>query len=111
MNDGEAQAGRPVQKVAFDRKELGLILDLYGRKVAAGEWKDYAMDFLADRAEFSIHRRASEAPLYRIVKTPEMRTRQGQYQVVAATGLILKRGNELARVLQVLETRLRLVNA
>jgi hypothetical protein len=92
----------------FNRQELRQILDLYGRKVAAGEWRDYAIDFGRDKAVFSVFRRASEVPLYRIEKCPKLARRQGAYSVVAATGLILKRGNELARVLSVLENGLRL---
>ena len=94
--------------IGFNRQELRQILDLYGRRVAAGEWRDYAIDFGRDKAVFSVFRRASEVPLYRIEKCPKLARRQGAYSVVAATGLILKRGNELARVLGVLEKGLRL---
>jgi hypothetical protein len=93
----------------FTRAELNQILNLYGRKVAAGEWRDYAVDFGRDKAVFSVFRRASEVPLYRIEKHPKLARRQGAYQVVAATGLILKRGNDLHRVLGVLEDGVRLV--
>ena len=92
----------------FTRKELNEILNLYGRKVAAGEWRDYAIDFGREKAVFSAFRRASEVPLYRIEKCPKLARKQGAYAVVAATGLILKRGNELTRVLAVLEKRVRL---
>jgi hypothetical protein len=88
--------------VSFDRSELSLILNLYGRFVAAGEWRDYAMDFSRDKATFSVFRRAAEQPLYRIVKNPELARKQGQYSVVAQGGLILKRGQDLAQVLKVL---------
>ncbi len=88
---------------AFDRQELSTILAVYGRKVAAGEWRDYAIDLGAETASFSVFRRTSECPLYRIEKTPKNARRQGTYSVVAASGLILKRGRELARVLGVLE--------
>ena len=94
--------------VFFTRAELSAILDLYGRKVAAGEWRDYAIDFGRDKAVFCAFRHASEVPLYRIEKHPRLARRQGAYSVVAATGLILKRGNELARVLAVLERAQRL---
>lgn len=102
---------RPSQPsvVSFNRVELGEILRLYGRKVAAGEWRDYAMDFLPQRAVFSIYRRTSEAPLYRVEKDPTNARRQGAYSVIAATGMILRRGNELARVLSVLDKTVRLV--
>jgi hypothetical protein len=96
-------------KIAFDRKELSAILAVYGRKVAEGEWRDYAIDFLRDRAIFSIFRRTSEMPLYRIEKNPQMARRQGAYAVVAASGHIMKRGHELARVLAVLDKPLKLV--
>lgn len=96
-------------RVTFDRRELDRILDLYGRMVAAGEWRDYAMDFLKDRAVFSIFRRAMDVPLYRIEKDPRLARKQGAYSVVSQTGLILKRGHELPRVLAVLEKPLRTV--
>lgn len=96
--------------VTFDRRELSELLNLYGRMVAAGEWRDYAIDFLKDRAQFSVFRRSSEMPLYRIVKDPALARRQGAYSVVAATGLILKRGSELSRVLKVLDRKLSVVN-
>jgi hypothetical protein len=99
----------PANPVTFDRKELDRIFDLYGRKVAAGEWRDYAIDFLKDRAVFSIFRRAADMPIYRIEKRPRHTRRQGAYSVVSLTGLILKRGSELDRVLRVLDPSLRLV--
>ena len=90
----------------FDRRELDCILSLYGRMVSADEWRDYAIDFLKDRALFSVFRRTSEMPLYAIEKHPRLRTRQGQYAVIAASGLVLKRGHELPQVLRVLERKL-----
>ena len=90
-------------RVSFDRSELKAILNLYGRKVAAGEWRDYAIDFMPDKAVFSIFRRSSEMPLYRIEKDPKLARKQGAYAVVVSTGLILKRGHELDRVLRVLD--------
>lgn len=95
--------------VTFDRRELSELLNLYGRMVAAGEWRDYAIDFLKDQAQFSVYRRSSEVPLYRIVKDPALAKRQGAYSVVAATGLVLKRGAELSRVLRVLDKKLSVV--
>lgn len=89
--------------VSFDRLELNAILNLYGRKVADGEWRDYAMDFLRDRAVFSIYKRASERPLYVVEKQPKLRLKQGQYLVIGQDGRVLKRGHELANVLRVLE--------
>lgn len=102
--------GARADLVTFDRRELDRILDLYGRMVALGEWRDYAIDFTHDRAIFSIFRRAAEVPIYRIEKDPRLARRQGAYTVVSQTGLILKRGHELARVIAVLEKPLRAVN-
>ena len=99
----------PGPRVTFERRELDRILDLYGRKVAAGEWRDYAIQFLKDRAVFSVFRRASEMPIYRIVKDPNLARRQGPYAVVAASGSILKRGHDLNRVLRAIDP-LRVVN-
>lgn len=90
---------------AFDRRELAEILTVYGRQVAAGEWRDYALDFSHDKAVFSVYRRASEWPLYRIEKNPKNARKQGAYSVITATGLILKRGHELKRVLDVFDKR------
>lgn len=95
-----------VAQVRFDRAELNRILTLYGRMVAAGEWRDYAIDFLDDRAVFSAFRRTSEVALYTIVKQPKLKAKQGQYAVIAATGLVMKRGHELDSVLRVLEKKL-----
>lgn len=91
--------------VTFNRLELDHILRLYGRMVATGEWRDYAIDFLKDRAVFSIFRRASEVPVYRVEKDPRLARRQGAYSVISATGLILRRGHELDRVLRVLDKK------
>jgi hypothetical protein len=98
-----------LNQVTFNRRELRRILDLYGRMVAAGEWRDYAIDFLKDRAVFSVFRRSSEVPLYRIEKNPKLEQRQGAYSVISATGLILRRGHELDRVLRVIDKQLALV--
>ena len=98
------------EDVRFNRHELGAILSVYGRQVATGEWRDYAIHFSRERAVFAILRRTGEAPLYRIEKHPKLASRQGQYSVVAQGGLILKRGNDLARVLTVLERRPKLVD-
>ena len=93
----------PANRVTFDRRELNRILNLYGRMVAAGEWRDYAIDFLKDRTVFSVFRRASEVPIYRIEKNPKLARRQGAYSVISATGLIVRRGHELDRVLRALD--------
>ena len=103
------QGGAPATAIFFDRGELDDLLAVYGRKVAAGEWRDYAIDMGRDRAVFSVFRRSSECPLYRIEKNPKLARKQGAYSVIAAGGLILKRGHDLRRVLRVLEGKLRLV--
>jgi hypothetical protein len=97
------------RQISFNRAELREILDLYGRKVAEGEWRDYAIDFLRDKAVFSIFRRTSEVPLYRIEKDPKLARRQGAFAIVAASGFILKRGHDLARVLRVIDRPLQVV--
>jgi hypothetical protein len=96
-------------QVTFDRAELSRLFGLYGRKVAAGEWRDYAIDFLKDRAVFSVFRRACEVPLYRIEKNPRLARRQGTYSVISATGLIVRRGQELDRVLRAIDKSLSVV--
>ena len=96
-------------QVTFDRSELREILSLYGRKVAESEWRDYAINFTAQKAVFAVFRRSSEMPLYRIEKDPALTTRQGTYAVIVATGLILRRGNDLKRVLAALEKKPKLV--
>ena len=96
-------------RVTFNRLELNRILNLYGRMVADGEWRDYAIDFLRERAVFSVFRRASEVPIYRIEKDPRLARKQGMYSVISATGLILRRGHELDRVLLVIDRKLSVV--
>ncbi len=91
--------------IFFERAELDRLLGFYGRMVAAGEWRDYAMDALPDRAVFSVYRRTSEAPLYQIEKRPENARKQGAWAVIGMGGQILKRGHDLARVLSVLEPK------
>jgi hypothetical protein len=98
-----AHAAAPPPCVTFERCELDRIFGLYGRMVAAGEWRDYAIDFLRDRAVFSVFRHAAEVPIYRIEKSPKLARRQGAYSVITATGLIMRRGPELERVLRVLD--------
>ncbi|MGA7489926.1 MAG: DUF2794 domain-containing protein [Xanthobacteraceae bacterium] len=112
MHGGEIPGAPPLapaSRVTFDRRELNRILGLYGRKVAAGEWRDYAIDFLRDRAVFSVFRRACEVPIYRIEKSPKLARRQGAYSVISATGLILRRGHELESVLRALDKSLSVV--
>jgi hypothetical protein len=106
----EGTAQKPVpETVTFDRYELREILNLYGRKVAEGEWRDYAIDFSRDKAVFSIFRRASEYPLYRVEKNPKLARKQGAFSVITSAGVILKRGPELKRVLEVLDKKIKLV--
>lgn len=93
----------PQPKVAFSRRELGLILSVYGRMVARGEWRDYAIAFGREAAIFAIFRRASERPLYRIEKRPRLTARQGAYAVVTMAGLVLRRGHALEQVLRVFD--------
>jgi Protein of unknown function (DUF2794) len=97
--------------VFFDRRELDALLRLYGRMVAAGEWRDYAIDGLRDFAAFSVFRRSSEAPLYRIEKHPDLARRQGAWAVVGQGGVVLRRGHELSQVLKMFDRgRLKLVD-
>lgn len=90
--------------VAFNRAELDAILDVYARKVAAGEWRDYALEMGREKAVFAIFQRASEYPLFRVEKCPRLARRQGAYSVVLRSGAVLKRGHELARVLAACES-------
>lgn len=93
------------RNVFFERPEFDRLMRFYGRMVAAGEWRDYALDALPDRALFSVYRRSSEAPLYQIEKRPEDARRQGAYSVRSLDGRVLRRGHDLARVLAVLEPK------
>lgn len=106
VTPGPFSAQSPPDRVAFHRTELQPILSLYGRMVAAGEWRDYGISCLRDAAIFSVFRRTAENPLYRIEKRPRLRQRQGQYAVIGMEGQVLKRGNDLSQVLKVLERKL-----
>ncbi|MGQ3040167.1 MAG: DUF2794 domain-containing protein [Brevundimonas sp.] len=99
--DGQPQAG----PVFFDRRELDQILRVYGRMVAAGEWRDYAIVGHRDVAEFAVFRRSGDAPVYRIEKRPALRLKQGQWAVVGEGGVVLRRGRELPQVLRVFDSR------
>ncbi len=103
MNPPSLAAAR---SVFFERRELDLILSLYGRMVAAGLWRDYAMDALPDRAVFSVYERTSAAPLYQIEKRPALARRQGAFSITAAGGLVVRRGHELESVLRVFDKKL-----
>ncbi len=96
----------PSPQVAFHRTELSVILSLYGRMVAAGEWRDYGISSLREVAVFSVFRRTAENPLYRIEKRPKLRGKQGMYAVIGIDGQILRRGHDLKTVLRVLERKL-----
>ena len=100
-----ARTLRPSQ-VGFDRAELTRILDLYGRMVAAGNWRDYAIDLGRDMAVFSAFRRTAERPEYRIVKNPALRNKQGMWALMGEGGAVLKRGAELGPVLAPVERKL-----
>lgn len=106
----DVRQGRQPTIVGFARRELEQILHLYGMMVAANEWRDYAIDHLSDRAVFSVYQRASETPLFQIVKTPALARRQGAWAIIGANGAVLKRGHELPRVLTVFDKKLRLVS-
>ncbi len=106
MNSFSPFSGSGPDVVAFQRNELGEILSLYGRMVAAGEWRDYGISNLREAAVFSVFRRTAEHPLYRIEKRPKLRNRQGMYAVIGMEGQVLKRGAELRTVLRVLERKL-----
>lgn len=98
------QPPRAPSVVAFDRKELDAILTVYARKVAAGEWRDYALEMGREKAVFAIFQRTSEYPLFRVEKCPRLARRQGAYSVVLRSGIVLKRGHDLARVLAACES-------
>ncbi len=100
-NDSGSQPG----SVFFERRELDLILRVYGRMVAQAEWRDYAMVGGKEAAEFAVFRRSGDAPAYRIEKRPSLQTRQGQWLVIGEGGVVLKRGRELAQVLRVFDSR------
>jgi hypothetical protein len=94
------------EQVSFDRRELAQILSVYGRMVAAGEWRDYGISALREVAVFSIFRRTAENPIYRVEKRPKLRNKQGAYAVIGMDGRILRRGHDLAAVLRVLDRKL-----
>jgi hypothetical protein len=104
--DSQTPFSPPTPQVTYDRKELNTLMSLYGRMVAAGEWRDYGLSFLQELAVFSVFRHTAENPLYRIEKRPKLRHKQGMYSVVGMDGQVLKRGKDLKTVLQVLEKKL-----
>lgn len=106
---GEYRQSLDPLPVTFHRKELDAILWIYGRMVGEGEWRDYALDHLKDKAVFSVFKRSGEMPLYRIEKNPKLAAKQGAYSVVNTSGMILKRGHDLRQVLKVFDKALKLV--
>lgn len=106
----EYRNGKDDLPVTFHRRELDAILRIYGRMVGDGEWRDYAIDHLRDKAVFSVFKRSGEVPLYRIEKNPKLAARQGAYSVTNSHGMILKRGHDLAQVLKVFDKALRLID-
>ena len=105
MSGTLSPSARAQSRVHFDRRELDRLLQLYGFFVARGDWKDYVIDDLPDRAVFSVFRRAAEAPLYRIEKQPRLARRQGAWCVVGMNGQVLKRGHELDQVLRLFDSK------
>ncbi|GAA5060236.1 DUF2794 domain-containing protein [Erythrobacter westpacificensis] len=97
---------RSPEQVGFNRHELTRILDLYGRMVAAGEWRDYAMDFTRDCATFAAFRRTADVPQMRLEKRPALHQKQGMWALFGEQGQVLKRGHELNNVLAPVERRL-----
>jgi hypothetical protein len=106
---GVGTAARTQSVVHFDRREFDLLLRVYGRMVAAGEWRDYAIDFMRDRVVFCAFRRSSEFPIYRIIKDMKLARKQGAFLVVTPSGMILKRGHDLERVLRIFDKSLNIV--
>ncbi|SMC88989.1 DUF2794 domain-containing protein [Rhizobium sp. RU36D] len=106
---GQYRQDRDPMPVTFHRRELDAILWIYGRMVGEGEWRDYAIDHLKDRAVFSVFKRSGEMPLYRIEKNPKLAAKQGAFSVINTAGMILKRGHDLKQVLKVFDKTLKLV--
>lgn len=106
IHPAQTKNERLPEQVSFHRTELGPILSLYGRMVAAGEWRDYGISCLREVAVFSIFRRTAEMPLYRIEKRPKLRLKQGMYAVIGPNGQVIRRGQDLSAVLRVLERKL-----
>ena len=104
--DNVAPLPRAAPQIAFNRLELDRILSLYGRMVAAGHWRDYAIDLGVKSASFSAFRRTAENPEIRIVKDPALRLKQGEWVLFGEGGVVLKRGHELAGILAPIERRL-----
>ncbi len=106
----EYRQSRDPAPVTFHRRELDAILRIYGRMVGEGEWKDYSIDHLKDRAVFCVFKRSGEMPLFRIEKNPKLAAKQGAYSVININGMTLKRGHELPQVLKVFDKALKLID-
>lgn len=105
-----SQTKKSSDVVSFNRFDLDALLQCYSKRVGTGEWRDYAIDMLKDRAVFSIFKRSSEVPLYTVEKQPKLQKRQGQWSVINANGLVLKRGHDLKQVLKILDQKPKLVS-
>ncbi len=101
---------KPVELVSFNRRDIETLMQFYSKRVGTGEWRDYAMDMLKDQAVFSVYKRASEVPIYTVHKTPKLASRQGEWSLVNANGLVLKRGKDLKQVLKVLDGNSKVVS-
>lgn len=101
---------KPVEVVSFNRRDIDTLMQFYSKRVGTGEWRDYAMDMLKDRAIFSVFKRASEVPIYTVHKTPKLASKQGEWSLLNANGLILKRGKDLKQVLKVLDKKPKIVS-
>ena len=107
---GEYRQSRDPMPVTFHRRELDAILRIYGRMVGEGEWRDYAIDHMKDKAVFSVFKRSGEIPLFRIEKNPKLASRQGAFSVINVNGMVLKRGHNLPQVLKVFDKALKLID-
>ena len=99
-----------VEMVSFNRRDIDILMQFYSKRVGTGEWRDYAMDMLKDRAVFSVFKRASEVPIYTVHKTPKLANKQGEWSLLNANGLTLKRGKDLRQVLKVLDKKPKIVS-
>lgn len=101
---------KAAQTVSFDRYEINILMSVYGRQVAQGRWRDYALDFLKDRAVFSIYKHTSEMATFRIEKNPKLARKQGMYRILSQSGQTLKRGSDLKTVMRTLDKQIRLLD-
>jgi len=111
QNSKSHKTPKPIDQVCFNRRDIDMLMQFYSKRVGTGEWRDYAMDMLKDSAVFSVFKRASEVPIYTVHKTPKLANRQGEWSLLNANGLILKRGKELKQVLKVLDKKPKLISS